>query len=165
MGVFSCMENCIILESNCPGSCTLLHMAGGRLLLTADPARIQQRDMKLLAREEALADAQGLVARKYICRICIDSIRSCQRRSVIRKHLQEIGRHLYYCGHTQIRFVRCFLCSLSRVYIKGVLRFAAHDKCFPCSILRPLELCPGKINLVYIGISHSIEIGACRDYL
>jgi hypothetical protein len=80
-------------------------------------------------------------------------------------HLREIGHHPYYRGHTQVRFVHYFLCSLSGVYIKGVLRFAAHDKYFPCSILRPLELCPREINLVYIGISHSIEIGACRDYL
>lgn len=72
-----------------------------RLLLT-NPARIHARDQKLLLREERLADEQRLQTRKCKCRICIGSVRSRRRRHIVRKHLQEIGRHPYHRGKTPV---------------------------------------------------------------
>lgn len=73
-----------------------------RRLDISHPTRIVQRDAKLLAREEQLADQRGITRLNCKCRLCIGSVRSKSKREHCIKHLRELGRHPYHRGATQV---------------------------------------------------------------
>lgn len=73
-----------------------------RALPCASSRRIRARDSKLLAREEALADARGDVRRACPCNVCISGVRDVLMRASVRKHLDWYGRHPFHRGSTEV---------------------------------------------------------------
>ena len=67
------------------------------------------RDVKLSAREEAMADRQGATKRKCPCNICIGENFSLRFRAVVRQHLRLYERHPYHRGSTEVSHIQTVL--------------------------------------------------------
>src|SRR5947209_4111196 len=67
-----------------------------------DKRRRDARDLKLAAREEAIADRVRAVKRKCPCNICMGESFSMCLRPVVRDHLRLYGRHPYHRGATEV---------------------------------------------------------------
>ena len=67
-----------------------------------DRRRKDARDVKLIAREEAMADRQGATKRNCPCNICMGENFSLRFRAVVRQHLRLYGRHPCHRGSTEV---------------------------------------------------------------
>lgn len=91
--------------------------------------RRDARDLKLAAREEAIADQQSARKRKCPCNICMGENFSMQIRAVVRDHLKLYGRHPYHRGSTQvsgfsiIRIVHCLISMQLYCFCAAMARY------------------------------------------
>ena len=91
-----------------------------------DRRRQEERDRKLLFREEILADRQRQTKRVCKCNICLGENHSLRLRTVVSQHLHIYGRHPYHRGTTQVRVSDCtvnFKFRLFKTYIELGFRY------------------------------------------
>jgi hypothetical protein len=80
-------------------------MDGGHRLPLFSRVRIEARDAKLLAREDAKAAQDGVPKRGCKCNVCIRSIREEDlMHRTVRTHLVTYGRHPFHREHTKVGF-------------------------------------------------------------
>ena len=80
-------------------------MATAERLPLCDNTRQLARDMKLLGREEAIANRQGARKRKCPCNICLGLNHSLRYREIVAEHLRTYGRHPTQRGSTEVRIL------------------------------------------------------------